>query len=81
MIVPFRHKFQWHFERDGKRFYLRVLIGLFMISITRQWEYPAMEFVRASSIVLGWIPLRIEDGGLISPVWCPWRIMYYQEQE
>jgi hypothetical protein len=75
MVVPWRHKFRWQFERDGNRFYLRILCGVLVFYVARRWEWLPTVNQRHSQVTIGWIPLRVKEGGLLR-VWSPYQRIY-----
>ena len=77
--IPWRNKFRLEFKRDRKRFYFRALLGVFVFYVARQWEYLPWLRRRHSQVAIGWIPLKIEDGGLLQ-VWSPYNRVYPQVQ-
>ena len=77
--IPWKAKFRLQWERDGRRFYFRALCGVFMFYISRQWEWLPGIHQQHSEIGFGWIPWKIENGGLI-PTWTPYRRIYPEIQ-
>lgn len=75
MAVPWRHKFQCQFERDGGRFYFRILFGVFVFYVARRWKWWPAVNQRHSQVAIGWIPLKVEEGGLLR-VWSPYQRIY-----
>lgn len=79
MIVPWTRKFRTDYERDGSRFYIRVMLGVFLFYVARRWEFLPGMHQRYSQIAFGWIPLELEEGAVM-PVWTPLHRIYPEVQ-
>jgi hypothetical protein len=73
MKIPWRARFGIRFKREGKGFYVRILMGFPMIYLA--WNAKNWDAMYADEtykeIAIGWIPLNAAAGCTI-PAWKPY---------